>query len=132
MNEDSFIFHADRKKQSQKLSGESKFYTLVGMHDGVDEDSNYIVNNDNKNTVFAKRTYDPNGKQKFYIRLANSGNIYNPISVYGEEKTNTFLDRVCKDTIRYREVNKKAFDMYLKFLGSKNIAWLHNTEREII
>lgn len=131
MNNSSDYIFQNKKTLQNKDIHEEKYYTLIGMHDSIDEESNYIVEND-KAKVFAKKIYDANGSKKLYIRLANNGNIYNPISVYGEEKTYTFLDRVCKDGIKFREVNQKVFDMYLKFLGSKNIAWLHNAEREVI
>ena len=131
MNSSDYIFQNKTSTHKNKDNNEDKLYTMVGMHDSIDNEANYIVHND-KNKVFAKRVYDANGARKLYIRLANNGNIYNPISVYGEEKTYAFLDRVCKDGIKFREVNQKVFDMYLKFLGTKNIAWLHNTEREAI
>lgn len=131
MSDNEFIFRNPSKRNHLDNNTKDKYYTLSGMHDSIDSESNFVVESNNPN-IFAKQTHDSNGSKKFYIRLSNNGNIYNPISVYGEEKTNTFLDRVCKDGVKFREVNQKVFDMYLKFLGSKNIAWLHNAEREII
>lgn len=131
MSDQNFIYQNPKKNPSPSKEQSDTYYTLVGMHDFIDSESNYVVDSNNKN-IFAKQIHDSNGSKKFYVRLANNGSIYNPISIYGEEKTNTFLDRVCKDGIKFREVNQKVFNMYLKFLGSKNIAWLHSAEREVI
>ena len=128
MNED-FIFQA--KKEGTKIQKSSdQFYTLKGLSTTTDSALNYTVEADSEN-VFAKKIFRSGSSVKFYIRTGNNGNIYNPVSIYGEEKVNTFLDRVCKDGLKFREVNEKVFTFYLKFLNTQNIAWLHNAEREI-
>jgi hypothetical protein len=129
MNED-FIFQA--KKEGTKIQQASdQFYTLKGLSETTDSLNNCTIEADSEN-VFAKKIFRSDGSVKFYIRTGNNGNIYNTVSIYGEEKVNTFLDRVCKDGLKFREVNEKVFAFYLKFLNTQNIAWLHNAEREII
>lgn len=129
MNED-FIFQA-RKDNTKIQQVTDQFYTLKGLSETTDSLYNYTVEADSEN-VFAKKIFRSDGSVKFYIRTGNNGNIYNPVSIYGEEKVNTFLDRVCKDGLKFREVNEKVFTFYLRFLSTQNIAWLHNAEREII
>ena len=108
----------------------NEYYTLHGLETFVDNDNNHRTTEAQDKNVFAKKTYTVDGSPKFYIRVGNNGDLYNPVSIYGEEKTYTFLNRVCKDTIRYKEVNSKVFSLYISFLNTKNIAWLHNAERE--
>lgn len=128
---DNFIFQPKTNCNASKNKEENIFYTLIGLSKEVDDQNNQITTPESKN-VFAKKILHADDSVRFYIRTGNNGNIHNPISVYGEEKINNFLERVCKDTIRFREVNEKVFSFYLKFLNTKNIAWLNNAEREII
>lgn len=123
-----FIF---RPKTNNNTESTNEFYTLKGMEDTTDSDHNCRLNSEVPNKVFAKKLYRDDNTHRFYIRVGNNGKLYNPVSIYGEEKTNTFLDRVCKDGVKFREVNQKIFDLYLNFLNTKNIAWFNNAEREI-
>jgi hypothetical protein len=52
------------------------------------------------------------------------------MSIYGQENNSTFLDRVCRASGKFKDVNYKTFDLYVNFLKTKNVAWLHNAERE--
>jgi hypothetical protein len=125
-----FIFTA--KKDSQdNASQDNEFYTILGLEENLDKDGNPRLSTENK-SVCAKKLYRADGSYRFYIRLANNGSVYNPVSVYGEEKYNAFLDRVVRSGFKFKEVNHKVFGMYLNFLKTKNIAWLHNAEREMI
>ena len=40
----------------------------------------------------------------------------------------SFLDKVCGDSEKFKEVNFKIFNMYIHFLRTKNISWLNNAE----
>lgn len=84
--------------------------------------------------VYAKMITRTDGSSKYMIRLDRTGKLYNPSSIFGQGKEmlpTSFLDRVCRSQYKYKEVNLKAFDMYIKFLSTKNTSWLYNTEREI-
>lgn len=124
-----FIFSVNKNKQEEKK--EDEFYTIEGNEDSKDINGNPRIIKENKN-VCAKKLFRSDGSYRFYIRLSNNGSLYNPISVYGEEKNSTFLDRVVREGFKFKEVNNKVFDMYLNFLRTKNIAWYYNTEREMI
>jgi hypothetical protein len=128
MNE--FIFTAQNNRSSNEVK-QNEFYTVTGSHDSLDEKGNPRLSTETKD-LCAKKLYREDGSFRFYVRLANNGSIYNPVSVYGEEKPNKFLDRVVRDGFKFKEVNNKIFDMYLSFLKTKNVAWLHNVEREMI
>lgn len=108
-----------------------ELFTLYGQEDFLDSGNNPRCQSENSDKVFAKKFQRDDGTIKYSLKLDNNGKIYNPISIYGTSKTSSFLDRVCRSQNKFKEVNQKAFDMYLKFLKTKNIAWLHNTEREV-
>ena len=125
-----FIFSAKQNHQSNKKN-EDEFYTLIGNEESIDSKGNPVVS-DSSQKIYAKKIFRSDNSYRFYVRLSNNGSLYNPVSVYGEEKYNTFLDRVVRDGVKFKEVNNKAFDMYLNFLRTKNIAWYYNTEREMV
>jgi hypothetical protein len=64
--------------------------------------------------------------------LFRSGRIFNPISTLEKGVSLKILDKIKNTDYKFIEVNKRAFDMYIKFLATKNTAWFHNTEREIL
>lgn len=117
------------EKQNISEAHQTVFYTLNGSQDTYTD--NIPLRNQEDNLVYAKKYQKIDGSYKYMIKLANNGKLYNPISIYGEEKTNHFLDSVCKSSNKFKTVNEKAFNFYIQFLSSKNIAYYHNAEREI-
>jgi hypothetical protein len=88
-----------------------------------------IKNSDSKN-IFAKKVIRKNGTKKYLVKNDSNGKLCNPLSIYGQEQEKSFLNRVCRSNNKFVEVNQKTFDWYVKFLSSKNVAWLNNAERE--
>ena len=126
---DSFIFNPINNEQ--KLSIETnQFYAAMGSHDYLDNQNFPRISKENDKRILAKKITREDGSIKYSIKLTNNGKMQNPLSMYGVEKDNTFLDRVCRSNDRFKEVNYKVFDLYINFLKTKNIAWLHNAERE--
>ena len=119
------IFNTKKDLDNKEIS-----YTLTGMEDECDETGCPILNDNDSENVFAKKILRKNGTAKFMIRLSSNGKLFNPVSIYGQEKDKTFLDRICRSNSKFKEVNHKVFDLYVKFLQSKNISWLNNAERE--
>lgn len=127
---DNFIFKPSSLFSKKSNNEESvEFYTLRGTESFVDE-SNRPRSSEENSTVLAKKITRKNGTIKYSIRLGNNGKFYNPVSIYGQEKTHTFLNRICRSNDRFKEVGQKVFDMYLEFLNTKNVSWLINAERE--
>lgn len=126
VNEQEFVLN-----QKQDVSSRNEYYTLVGNGDFIDEYKNSRANQDNYSKILAKKILREDQSIRYSIRITNAGKLYNPISIYGEEKQSTFLDRVCKTEPKFRDVNLKAFNLYLNFLNTKNLSYLHNAEREL-
>ncbi len=129
MNSFSINHHENSTTEIQK----DTFYTVVGLEDELDADGNPVVLEDTDKRTLAKRIIRNNGTIRYSVKLNAQSKFYNPFSIYGnenEEKSN-FLDRVCRNNNKFKEVNKKAFDLYLKFLKTKNHSLLYNAEREV-
>ena len=110
---------------------EEECFTLIGQEDTVNQENYPVISVSQPDKVFAKRVSRKNGTTKYLVRLASNGKLYNPLSIYGVEQDKSFLNRVCRSDKKFKEVNQRAFEWYLNFLSTKNIAWLNNAEREM-
>ncbi len=126
--DESVLFVQNTNKEiSENIK--DKFFTIIDHADFIDEDGNPLVSDQNSNRVYAKKILKEDSTIKYMVKTDTRGKLFNPISIYGQEKTNNFLDKTCKDS-KFTTVNFKVFDMYVKFLSTKNLSWLHNAERE--
>ena len=106
-----------------------EYFTLIDLTDIFDKEGNPKTKEDSK-YIFAKKTLRKDGSIKYAILLSNQNKLYNPMSIYDPDKSNHFLEKVCRSNSRFIEVNQKTFDYYLGFLKTKNTALLSNAERE--
>jgi hypothetical protein len=125
------FIHSAKNASLDNIQNGDEFYCMKGQEDFLDSNNNPRCNSENSDNVLAKKIVRDGGAVKYTIKLDNNGKIFNPMSIYGETKISSFLDRVCRSQNKYKEVNLKAFNMYLSFLKTKNIAWLNNAEREM-
>lgn len=107
---------------------EEQFFTISGLEEFLYNGVPRRQQNDQH--VYAKRIQKKDGTYKLSIKTGSNGKLYNPISIYGEDTKSTLLDSVCKSNDKFKTVNNKTFEWYLKFLSTKNLAWLYNAERE--
>lgn len=125
------IFTQDKDKQAKESESTStSFYTLLGDHDFIDS-NDYPRSNTDSSKVLAKSVVK-NNSEKFYIKVGTYGKIFNPMGMFSEGKNEKFIAKIGKKEFEFKEVNQKIFDLYTKFLSTKNIAWLNNAEREMI
>lgn len=127
---ESFIF--EQKPNRQEIL-DSAYYTLSGQEDYMDENGNPRISSEKKMShVFAKRIVRDGSTPKYSIKIGLDNKFMNPASIYDNyNKGSTFLDNVCRANNKFVDVNKKVFDMYLKFLQTKNLSWFYNAEREM-
>jgi hypothetical protein len=109
---------------------DNEFYTIVGNEDYRDNHNNPRLKKDTSGTL-AKKIYREDGTFKSYIKVLSNGYVYNPLNQISENNS-SFLDRVCKSGDKFKEVSPKIFEMYVNFLRTKNLSWIHNVERELI
>lgn len=131
------IFDQNSLFQQTKTPRDDKsiFYTVRGEENC--EHNSLPCRDTEDDKVYAKAIPRNNGSTKFMIRLDYSAKLFNPLSIYDstEKETtraNNFLNSVCRNNKRFKEVNEKTFQLYLKFLDSGNVLWLHNAEREVL
>lgn len=108
----------------------NEYYAILGQHDFIDSESNPRVKKADDARVLAQKIIRDDGSIKYTIKFTRDNKMENPLSIYGAQKDTNFLDRVCRSNDRFKEVNPKVFGIYLNFLKTKNISWLHNAERE--
>lgn len=121
----SHIFAEQTSNQTEKC----EMFTLDGLQDFYDANQTPRLNNED-DRVYAKKTIRIDGTIKYTIRTGLDKKLYNPISPIDKESNRAFLDRVSRSNDKFRAVNQKSFDWYIRFLTTKNTAWLHNAERE--
>jgi hypothetical protein len=107
------------------------FYTSLGKHDFLE--NNIPMKNQEDESVYAKKIIRSNGTIKYLIRLDYSAKFFNPFSIYDKEdqrQSVEFLNSVCRNNKKFKEVSGKVFSFYIEFLSSKNMSCFYNAERE--
>lgn len=125
---DNFIYTIDKNKNTESIT---ELYCITGAEDFVDNFGQPRTKQDD-DRVLAKHIKDIDNQSKFYIRIANTNKLFNPISILGNESSSTFLDNTCRSNNKFKQVNQKVFSYYLQFLSSKNMLWLNKAERELV
>jgi hypothetical protein len=126
---EKFIFEQNRTN-TKKVETREEFFTVLGNEDFLDDNSNPRITEENNNKVYAKRILRDDGSYRYSIRLATSGKLYNPLSIYDNKENKKFLETISRNQNAFREVNYTSFHLYLRFLKTKNVAYLNNAERE--
>lgn len=71
-------------------------------------------------------------RTKYYAKRGKHGRLYNPIGMFSEGMVQKRLGHAGKLEWRFVEIGERAFQFYRDFLRTKNIAYLHNAERELL
>lgn len=119
------------KTDPEDTDTKEEYYTVSGHQDFIDDLGFPRIKSSASEKILAKQISRKDGSVKFMIKLSSNGKLANPLSIYGVEEDNSFLNRVCRSNKKFKEVNQKTFEWYTKFLVTRNIAWLHNAEREM-
>lgn len=125
------IFSNNRVFDQKNIQEQYLFYTIDTEADFID--NNTPMRNQEDDKVYAKKIIRNNGSIKYMIRLDYSAKLFDPFSIYDKEdqrQSVEFLNSICRSNKKFKEVNSKVFDLYLKFLKTKNNSWLYNAERE--
>lgn len=122
-----FIFNP-----SQEDIRPNKYYGWQDNYDFIDDTDRPRINDPDSTSILAKQIYQNNNHCTFLIRMTHDNKPYNPMNTSNLDNKKHNFNVNIRNNILYKKVSARAFDYYLKFLSSKNISWLHNTEREII
>ena len=124
------------------MSQEVKYYTSLGEEDFLDSDGFPRLSEDS-DKVYAKCTLSQKPKHivsttnlgvdkdsyKYYIALNANKEAYNPNDTY-QPKAN-FVDTVCRDGNKLKQVNQYVFEKYTKFLKTNNNGWIKDVNRDL-
>lgn len=115
-------------------------YSIYGKHDDKTADGFpllFDVAISNKDTIRAEDRTEACAKRvttefsdRYFVKSGPNALLYNPID--GLDEHMSHRKRGAESMWQYREVNKKTFESYLLFLKTKNIAWLHQANREVL
>jgi len=108
----------------------NQFFAFIDDHDFVDKENNPRSNNEFDEKTLAKIIARENGTLKYMIKVDHLYKPFNPVSIYGNKNAYRGMDQT-RPSAKFIGVNVRAFNAYVSFLRTKNISWLHNTEREM-
>ena len=126
----------DKKKSTKKPKRSETIYTVSGQQDYLEKGKYPCVKTDSKtaqespNAFAMKITIGQ--RTKYYAKRGKHGRLYNPIGMFREGMAQKRLGHAGKLEWRFVEIGEKAFKFYRDFLRTKNIAYLHNAERELL
>lgn len=128
---DDFIYQP-RPETATEEYNENAYYCISQQEDFVDNELQPRCNNEEDKRVCAKKVVRVDGSIKYLIKTGEDRKLYNPVSIYDNNReSGKFLASISRNQNSFKEVNYKSFNMYLRFLKTKNIAYLNNAEREI-
>ena len=110
---------------------ESKYYTVIGQHDFMDDDKHPMLDTADDNKLMAEKITYNDGREAFYVRVGTYGKLYNPIGMHSEGRLKKYMAKFGKKEWTMKKVNPKVFEFYVSFLKTKNLAWFNNAEREM-
>ncbi len=104
------------------------YYTIFGKHTETDEDGNptQLV----EKGALAKQIRRGT-KYDYYVMVGNSGRLFDPLGLYATRETSKMSQTRGKPELRLCKTNQQVFDLYVRYLRTKNKAWLRNAEREM-
>jgi len=126
----------NKKKSTQKSKRSEIIYTITGKQDYLDDDIYPCVKMDSKKAQESIDAYAMKitigARIKYYAKRGKHGRLYNPIGMFSEGTVKKRLGHAGRLEWRFVEIGERAFQFYRDFLRTKNIAYLHNAERELL
>ena len=111
-------------------------YTLTGKQDYLENDQYPCIKLDaesaheSPNAFAMKITIGE--RVKYYVKRGKHGRLFNPIGMFSEGMATKRLGHAGRLEWRFIDIGERAFKFYRDFLRTKNIAYLHNAERELL
>ncbi len=129
-----YILNKDKVAKEPKRT--EVIYTITGQQDYLENDKYPCVQMDvetakESSSAFAMQITI--GKRtKYYAKRGRHGRLYNPVGMFSEGMAAKRLGHAGRLEWRFIEIGERAFAFYRDFLRTKNIAYLHNAERELL
>jgi len=121
-------FHTINKKTIEQNT--TLYFCSEPNSEFVDENNRYRCNGE-ENSV-AKITH-LHSSIIHYVKISNYGKLLDPYSKLAvSDEFNHAKKKLIKETYQFKTTNRIVFDMYIKYLNTKNTKWLLQAEREMI
>ena len=123
-------FKIDQNKPDSNQNT-TEVFTIKGNQTFLDDNDYHRLNDDQENSynAFAKKV-TRGQRTKYYVKRGRHGRLFNPIGLYSEGTAKKQLRHAGKPEWEYKETTAQVFNKYIKFLKTRNVAWLNNAERE--
>ena len=123
-------FKIDKSKSDSNQSVADVF-TIKGKQSFVDDEGYPRLDEDDQDSykAFAKKV-TIGQRSKYYVKRGRHGRLFNPIGLYSEGTAKKQLRHAGKPEWEYKETTQEVFNKYIRFLKTRNVAWLNNAERE--
>lgn len=129
--------HIINKKKSKKTPKRTEvIYTVAGEEDYLEDDQYPCLTIDSdtaKESANAHAMKITVGERtKYYAKRGKHGRLFNPVGMFSEGMGGRRLRHAGTFEWKFIEVGERVFRFYRNFLRTKNIAYLHNAERELL
>ena len=126
----------NKNKATKKAKRTEVVYTLAGKEEYMEKDKYPCIKLDSKTAqespdAFAMKI-TIGQRTKYYAKRGKHGRLYNPLGMFTEGMASRRLGHAGKLEWRFTEISERVFNFYKDFLRTKNIAYLHNAERELL
>ena len=126
----------DKDKDVKETKRTEVIYTITGQQDYLEGDKYPCVQMDAETAKESSSAFAMQitiGKRtKYYAKRGRHGRLYNPLGMFSEGMAAKRLGHAGRLEWRFIEIGERAFSFYRDFLRTKNIAYLHNAERELL
>ena len=126
----------NKKKATKKIKRTEVIYTITGKQEYLENDQYPCIKLDSE---VAQESPDAfamkitiGQRTKYYAKRGKHGRLYNPIGMFSEGMAYRKLGHAGRFEWIFTEVSENVFAFYRDFLKTKNIAYLHNAERELL
>jgi hypothetical protein len=105
-------------------------FTIYGKQDRMTSTGYPLLEDEENPDVLAKIVTINDNYPRYMVKRDSNGRLFNPLGIE-EGNHNKFIHKAGKEQFEFKSVPKIAFDYYVHFLSTKNLAHLRTAEREI-
>jgi len=124
---ENFIHQHSKPKNQKNLN---EYYCMIGEEDFLDKENYPRCKDEASKNICAKKVIRTDGTARYSIKTSEDRKLLNPWSIF-DPKDKKFLDSISRNQDPFIDVNYNVFGLYIKFLKTKNVAYLNNAEREM-
>ena len=135
-NKQSGTHVINKNKRTKAVKRKEIIYTVTGKEEYLENDKYPCIKLDSDTAQESPEAFAMKitiGKRtKYYAKRGKYGRLYNPIGMFSEGMASKRLGHAGRLEWRFTEIGKRSCEFYRDFLRTKNIAYLHNAERELL